>query len=140
MRMPRIHGFPNAIQRLLTRNGFNQASPYVIAADARFSSPKLPYITVLQWINFNKAIGKQSSCFASEGKRFLGDLFNCETHYSGLLWVGEAIVLRLERGAFFNRLAGEPPPLVEHSGFQALQLAELVFFGDVVDFDDGHGE
>jgi hypothetical protein len=29
--------------------------------------------------------------------------------------------------------------LVERSGFQALHRAELVFFGDVVDFDDGHG-
>ena len=28
--------------------------------------------------------------------------------------------------------------MVEHGGFQALQLAELVFFGNVVDFDDGH--
>ncbi len=44
----------------------------------------------------------------------------------------------LERGTFFNRLACKPPPLVERGVFQALQLAELVFFGDVVDFDDGH--
>jgi hypothetical protein len=29
--------------------------------------------------------------------------------------------------------------LVERSGFQALHRAELVFFGDVVNFDDGHG-
>jgi hypothetical protein len=46
------------------------------------------------------------------------------------------IVQRFERGVLFNRLAGEPPPLVERSGFQALHRAELVFFGDVVDFDD----
>ncbi|MCE9550639.1 MAG: hypothetical protein K8R50_06495 [Betaproteobacteria bacterium] len=47
---------------------------------------------------------------------------------------------RLEWGAFFNRLSGEPPPLVERSGFQALRLAELVFLGDVVDFDDGYAQ
>jgi hypothetical protein len=45
----------------------------------------------------------------------------------------------LEWGAFFNRLSGEPPPLVERSGLKALQLAKLVFFGDVVDLDDRHG-
>jgi len=28
--------------------------------------------------------------------------------------------------------------MVEHGGFQALQLAKLVFFSDVVDFNDGH--
>ena len=28
----------------------------------------------------------------------------------------------------------------EHGVFQALQVAELVFFGNVVDFDNGHGE
>jgi hypothetical protein len=28
--------------------------------------------------------------------------------------------------------------LVERGRLQALQLTELVFFGDVVDFDDGH--
>jgi hypothetical protein len=49
-----------------------------------------------------------------------------------------AVIQRLKRGALFNRLACKPPPLVERSGFQALQLAKLVFFGDVVDFDDGH--
>ena len=49
------------------------------------------------------------------------------------------VIERLERGALFNRLAGEPPPLVKRSGLQALYLAELVFLGDVVDFDDGHG-
>jgi hypothetical protein len=31
------------------------------------------------------------------------------------------------------------PPLVEHGGLQALYLSELVSFGDVVDFDEGHG-
>lgn len=50
------------------------------------------------------------------------------------------VVQCIEWGAFFNRLAGEPPPLVERSGFQALQLAELVFLGDVIDFNDGHGQ
>ena len=48
------------------------------------------------------------------------------------------VVQRLERGAFFNRLAREPPPLVERSGLKALHRSELVFFGDVVDFDDTH--
>ena len=59
---------------------------------------------------------------------------------SNLAWLdAEAdVVQRLKRGAFYNRLTCEPPPLVEHGGFQALQLAKLVFFGDVVDFDDGH--
>ena len=38
----------------------------------------------------------------------------------------------------FNRLAGDPSPMVERGGFQAAQLAELVFLGDVVDFNDGH--
>ena len=52
---------------------------------------------------------------------------------------GERDVIQcLERGALFNRLASEPPLLIEHGGFQALQLAKLVFFGDVVDFNDGH--
>ena len=37
------------------------------------------------------------------------------------------VVQRLERGAFFNRLSGEPPPLVESGGFKALQLAKLVY-------------
>ena len=44
-------------------------------------------------------------------------LFNRETD----------VIQRLERGALFNRLASEPPPLVE-----------LVFPDDVVDFDDAH--
>jgi hypothetical protein len=48
------------------------------------------------------------------------------------------VVQRLEQGALFNRLTGKPPPLIKCSGFHALQLAKLVFFGDVVDFDDGH--
>lgn len=48
------------------------------------------------------------------------------------------IVQRLEWGALFNRLTSEPPPLVERGGLQALQLAELELFGDVVHFDDGH--
>jgi len=48
------------------------------------------------------------------------------------------VIQRLERRAIFNRLAGEPPPLVERSGFQALYLAELVFFGGTVDLDDRH--
>ena len=59
--------------------------------------------------------------------------------YNLTLLNGETdVVQRLERGAFFNRLAGEPPPLVERSRFQAVQLPELVFLGNVVDFDDGH--
>jgi hypothetical protein len=49
------------------------------------------------------------------------------------------VIKGLERCALFYRLSGEPPPLVERGGFQALQLAKLVFFGDVDDFDDGHG-
>jgi hypothetical protein len=49
----------NVIQRLKTRNGFNQASPDIITAGARFSNSKLPYIAVLQGIKaFNKAISK----------------------------------------------------------------------------------
>ena len=48
------------------------------------------------------------------------------------------IIEGLEWGALLKRLAGDPPPLVERGGFQALQLAELVFLGDVADFDDGH--
>ena len=50
------------------------------------------------------------------------------------------VVQRLEWGAFFNWLAGEPPPLVERGGFQALELAQLVFLANAVDFDDGHSE
>ena len=48
------------------------------------------------------------------------------------------VIQRLERGALFNGLACKPPPLIKCSGFHALQLAKLVLFGDVVDFDDGH--
>ncbi|CAH1207978.1 hypothetical protein NTGBS_720022 [Candidatus Nitrotoga sp. BS] len=48
------------------------------------------------------------------------------------------IVQCLEWGTLFNRLVSESPPLVKRGGFQVLDLAELVFFGDVVDFDDGH--
>ncbi len=59
--------------------------------------------------------------------------------YSLTLLDGETdVVQRLERRALFNRLAGKPPPLVERGGLQAVHLAELVFPGDVVDFDDGH--
>jgi len=48
---------------------------------------------------------------------------------------GERDVIKsLELAALFNRLACEPPSLVECGGFQALQLAKLVFFGEVVDF------
>ncbi|MEO6421125.1 MAG: hypothetical protein ABIR84_00140 [Candidatus Nitrotoga sp.] len=55
------------------------------------------------------------------------------------LFDGESDVIKgLEWSTFFNRLARDPPPLVERTGFQALQLAELVFFGDVVNFDVGY--
>jgi hypothetical protein len=81
--------FPNAIQRFLTWNCFNQASSDVITARARFSNPKLPHIAVLQGVKaFYKAIGKQSPRLARERKRFLGNLFNCEAHFQGSLMLG----------------------------------------------------
>ena len=58
--------------------------------------------------------------------------------YLALLNGERDVIKSLEWTALFNRLACEPPPLVERSGLQALQLAKLIFFGDVVDFDDGH--
>ena len=36
-------------------------------------------------------------------------------------------------------LPASSPQSVERGRLQALQLAELEFLGDVVDFDDGHG-
>ncbi|CAH1207995.1 hypothetical protein NTGBS_720025 [Candidatus Nitrotoga sp. BS] len=39
-----------------------------------------------------------------------------------------------------SRLVREPTPLVARGSLQVLYRAERVFFGDVVDFDDGHGE
>ena len=49
------------------------------------------------------------------------------------------IVQRLEQGAFFNLLAGQAGGRVEQALLEALHGAEAVFFGEVVDLDDGHG-
>ena len=58
--------------------------------------------------------------------------------YLALLNGERDVIKSLEWTALFNRLACEPPPLVERSGLQALQLPKLVFSDDVVYFDDTH--
>ena len=65
---------------------------------------------------------------------FAGPVGANNTYNLALLNGETDVVQRLERGALLNR-AAEPPPLVERGGFQAVQLPELVFLGDVVDFE-----
>ena len=56
------------------------------------------------------------------------------------LFDGEAdIIQRLEQRAFFNFFASQACGRVEQGLLEAMQGAQAVFLGEVVDFDDRHG-
>ena len=49
------------------------------------------------------------------------------------------VVERLEQGARLDGAAQQPRACIQHRLLQALQRAQLVFLGQVLDFNDGHG-
>jgi hypothetical protein len=74
-------GFANTRQNLITGNGFHAAAADFIASAKSFRRPELVNFFVLHGIQaLHETISEQHARLAGQRQRFLGNLFNAQTH------------------------------------------------------------
>jgi hypothetical protein len=75
------HGFSNTRQSFITGNGFHATAANFIAAAKSFRRPESVNLFVLHGIKAShETVGEQHARLAGQRQRFLGNLFNAQTH------------------------------------------------------------